>query len=113
GELLLADEVPAFAVLLFVLVRATVVMEAQAALFDVPLGGDRITAGVARGEIEESKAFVASPVAETGFADRNESLLDVVKGLFGDHRGVNALVHFALVEKHAVIEGIAKHIPDG
>jgi hypothetical protein len=39
----LANEAPILAVLFFVLVRAPIIMEAEAALFDVALGSDAVS----------------------------------------------------------------------
>ena len=55
---------------LLVLVGAAVVLKAKAALFDMPFGGDAISAGAASGEIEEKKFLFRSVV--TRFGDGNE-----------------------------------------
>jgi hypothetical protein len=69
-EFLLANKAAVFALLVFAFLCATIIVEAKAALFDMPFGGDAISAGAASGEIEEKKFLFRSVV--TRFGDGNE-----------------------------------------
>ncbi|HKW29979.1 MAG TPA: hypothetical protein VJT54_11625 [Verrucomicrobiae bacterium] len=111
GEFLLPDQAAVVQVWQLVLVRAAIVAIPATAPLGVALAGDAVAARATGGEIEKEKSLVAPLFA--GLADGDERGLDFVEGLFGNHGGVYALVHFALVEKDAVIERIAKHVADG
>ena len=60
--------------------------------------------------MEEKKFLFLAVMAR--FADRDQSLLNVVKCLLGNHRHMNALMQFSLVCKHTVVKRIVQHIVD-
>ncbi|MGD0061559.1 MAG: hypothetical protein ABSD58_19295 [Verrucomicrobiia bacterium] len=101
-------EAAVFTVHLLVLVGASVVVKAKAALFDMTFAGDTMTTGTTGGEIEECEPLCAPVLA--GLCHRNKRLLNIIESLLRNHGHVDAMMQFAFVEKDTVVEWTAQQV---
>ena len=96
---------------LLVLVGASVVVEAKAALFDMPFTVIQWPQEPQVAKFRKKKSFVVAMLAR--LRDGNKRFLNLIEGFLRNHGLVHAVVHFALVQKNAIVEVAAEQVADG